>query len=358
MNASRISLWIGFATVAAGVAFMSSQADETTQRSDGQESSTPGVGAAKNLLNSLHDEKQKQAQFPFDSPERKNWNYVPMRRAGIPLANLDADQKQWIDPLLQSALSPEGFKTAKAITQHETILAQLEGNQGRDPERYYTAIFGEPAPRAPWAWRFEGHHLSVNATYVDGNTQVVAPLFMGSNPARVPSGPKAGLRILAAEEDLARALIQSLPQDRRSRAMLSDRAFSDIVTRNDPKVRSLNIEGLPAAQMNEAEKTQLRKLVHVYADRMTQSAAREQLERIERAGFDKLHFGWAGSIEPGKPHYYRVHGPTVLIEYDNTQNNANHIHSVWRDLQNDFGGDLLRAHYSSHSRDDEHGHDH
>lgn len=358
MSASRPSLWIGLATVAVGVAFMSSQADETTQRADAQEGATPGVSAAKNLLNSLPDENRKQAQFAFDSAERKNWNYVPMRRGGIPLADLDADLKQWIDPLLQSALSPEGFKTAKAITQHESILAQLEGNRARDPERYYTAIFGEPAPRAPWAWRFEGHHLSVNATYVDGHTQVIAPLFMGSNPARVPSGPKKGLRILAAEEDLARALMQALPQERRARAMLSERAFSDIVTRNDPKVRSLNMEGLAAGQMNEAEKAQLRKLVHIYADRMTQSAAREQLERIERAGFDKLHFGWAGSIEPGEPHYYRVHGPTVLIEYDNTQNNANHIHSVWRDLQNDFGGDLLRAHYSSHAHDDEHGHDH
>jgi hypothetical protein len=360
MNASRTSLWAGFAIVATsvGVAFMSSRADETTRNSQTQESAAPGLSAAKNLLNSLPEGKQKQVRFAFDSAERTNWNYVPMRRAGIPLADLERDQKQWIDPLLQSALSPEGFKTAKAITQHETILAQLEGNPGRDPQRYYTAIFGEPAPRAPWAWRFEGHHLSVNATYVDGKAQVVAPLFMGSNPARVPSGPQAGLRILAAEEDLARTLIQMLPQERRAQAMLADRAFSDILTRNDPKARSLNMEGLAAGQMTEGEQAQLRKLVHLYADRMTKSAAREQLERIEHAGFHTLHFGWAGSIEPGKPHYYRVHGPTVLIEYDNTQNNANHIHSVWRDLQNDFGGDLLRAHYSAHTYGDEHGHDH
>ena len=179
----------------------------------------------------------------------------------------------------------------------------------------------------------------------------VAPLFMGSNPARVPSGPKAGLRLLAAEEDLARDLIRMLPEARRTRAMLAVDAFPDIITRNDPKVRSLNIEGLAAADMSPAEQTQLRKLLHVYSDRMTESAAREQIERIERAGFGKLHFGWAGSLEPGKPHYYRVHGPTVLIEYDNTQNDANHIHSVWRDLERDFGGDLLRAHYEAHQDD-------
>jgi hypothetical protein len=163
--------------------------------------------------------------------------------------------------------------------------------------------------------------------------------------------------LLAAEEDLARDLIRMLPQARRSRAILADDAFPDIITRNDPKVRSLNIEGLAASDMSQPEQTQLRKLLHVYLDRMTEGAAREQLERIERAGFDKLHFGWAGSLEPGKPHYYRVHGPTVLIEYDNTQNNANHIHSVWRDLERDFGGDLLRAHYEAHRAGD-HGHEH
>jgi hypothetical protein len=149
-----------------------------------------------------------------------------------------------------------------------------------------------------------------------------------------------------------------LPQERRTRAMLAADAFPDIITRNDPKVRSLNIEGLAARDMSQPEQTQLRKLLQLYADRMTESAAREQLERIERAGFDKLHFGWAGSLEPGKPHYYRVHGPTVLIEYDNTQNNANHIHSVWRDLERDFGGDLLRAHYEQHRSADTQGHEH
>jgi hypothetical protein len=198
----------------------------------------------------------------------------------------------------------------------------------------------------------------VNATNVEGQRQIVAPLFLGSNPARVASGPKAGLRLLAAEEDLARALIQMLPGERRARAMLSEDAFSDIVTRNDPKVRSLEVEGLAASDMTGTEQEQLRKLLHVYANRLTEPAARDQLERIERAGFGKLHFGWAGSIEPGKPHYYRLHGPTVLIEYDNTQNNANHIHTVWRDLERDFGGDLLRSHYEQHRRAGAQAHDH
>lgn len=337
-----------------GAAFMSSRANEPNESNDKRSS---GTAAARALLELLPAAKQTQAKLPFDSSERTNWNYVPMRRAGVLLAELDANQKTLIDPLLRSALSPAGFKTAQQIVQHESILAEIEGNPRRDPELYYTAVFGEPGQRAPWAWRFEGHHLSVNVTHVDDQTQVVAPLFMGSNPARVQRGPKAGLRLLAAEEDLARDLIRMLPKERRTRAILSDDAFPDIITRNDPKVRSLGMEGLAAGDMSQSEQTQLRKLLHVYSDRMTESAAREQLDRIERAGFDKLHFGWAGSIEPGKPHYYRVHGPTVLIEYDNTQNNANHIHSVWRDLERDFGGDLLRAHYQAHQSDD-HGHEH
>lgn len=315
--------------------------------------------AANSFLQALPDSKRSQAQLPFESGERTSFNYVPMKRAGIPLAGLDANQKTLVDSLLSSALSPSGLDTAKAIIQHEQILAEMENNpRRRDPGLYYTVVFGEPAPKAPWAWRFEGHHLSVNATNVAGQNQVVAPLFMGSHPARVPSGPKAGLRLLEAEEDLARALIQMLPEERRARAMLSDDAFSDIVTRNDPKVRALDIEGLAASDMTRAEQEQLRKVLSVYANRLTESAARDQLARIEQAGFGKLHFGWAGSTEAGKPHYYRLHGPTVLIEYDNTQNNANHIHSVWRDLERDFGGDLLRSHYEHHRQAGTRDHDH
>lgn len=325
--------------------------------SDEQESA--GAQAARSFLQALPESKRLQVQLPFESDERTRWNYVPMRRAGIPLGNLDANQKTLVDSLLRSALSRQGLDTAKGIVQLESILAEIEGDpRRRNPDLFYTVIFGEPGPRAPWAWRFEGHHLSVNATRVEGQTQVVAPLFMGSNPARVASGPKAGLRLLAAEEDLARALIQMLAGERRARAMLSDVAFSDIVTRNDRKARSLDLEGLAASDMSEPEREQLRKLLHVYAGRLTEPAARDQLDRIERAGFGKLHFGWAGSIEPGKPHYYRVHGPTVLIEYDNTQNNANHIHTVWRDLERDFGGDLLRTHYEHHRRASTHEHQH
>ncbi len=358
MNSLRITIAACAFIAIVGASVMPEDESNTKTTTTSDNAGAAATAAAQKLLDALPNEKRKRAQFTFDAPERSEWNYVPMQRAGLPLKAMDTGQRASVDGLLRSALSPTGFDTAKKIEAHENILGALEGRPSyRDPDLYYAAVFGNPSLRAPWAWRFEGHHLSVNSTWVDG-TQVIAPLFMGSNPARVPSGEHAGLRILAVEEDLGRALIRMLPADRRARAMLSDQAFADIVTRNDPKVRSLEIEGLPAAAMTEAEQAQLRKLVHVYADRMTEAAAHDQLARIEQAGFEKLHFGWAGSIEPGKPHYYRIHGPTVLIEYDNTQNNANHIHTVWRDLERDFGGDLLRSHYAQHRPGDAHGHEH
>jgi hypothetical protein len=198
----------------------------------------------------------------------------------------------------------------------------------------------------PWGWRFEGHHLSVNVTDLGPHGQIVAPLFMGANPARVPNGPKAGHRLLAAEEDVAFELLRMLDPDQRARATISAQTFGDIVTRSDPTVKPMAFAGLPAAEMGMDQQRQLRRLLEVYARRMADSSAHRQLERIDDAGFARLHFAWAGSHQPGQPHYYRIHGPTVLVEYDNSQGSANHIHTVWRDLENDFGGDLLRKHYA------------
>jgi hypothetical protein len=170
---------------------------------------------------------------------------------------------------------------------------------------------------------------------------------MGANPARVPSGPQAGFRLLAAEEDLARELIQQLAEPRRRAAIIDDTAYPDILTGNDPTVRPLELAGLAAADMTPAEQRQLRRLIEVYTGRLVPAAAQDTWARLDRAGFGRLHFAWAGSIEPGQKHYYRVHGPTLLIEYDNTQNDANHIHTVYRDLERDFGGDALRKHLAS-----------
>jgi hypothetical protein len=312
-------------------------------------------GAARAFLASLTPELRKAASFPADSPERLAWHYVPKDRVGVSLLQLDDPQSEALGPLLASALSPEGLLAARGVMKHENILRRIETEAGvgnasrRDPGLYFTTIFGTPNASAPWAWRFEGHHLSLNVTQLPGHPPVVAPIFVGANPARVLAGPNAGFRLLAAEEDLGRELVTMLPPDKLKVALISADAPGEILTRNDPKVAPLATEGLAAAAMSARERAQLKRLLEVYVGRMTADAAKDAMARIERAGFEKVHFAWAGGTGTGQPHYYRIHGPTVLIEYDDTQNDANHIHTVYRDLQRDLGGDALRAHYRSDS---------
>jgi len=313
----------------------------------------PGaVEAARSFLASLPAGLRATASFPLDSPERTSWYFVPRDRVGVPLLKLDDPQAELLGPLLATALSPEGLLEARGAMKHENILRRIETDQGidatrRDPGLYYTSVFGTPGTAKPWGWRFEGHHLSLNVTQLPGQPPVVAPLFIGANPAKVPSGLEAGFRLLGAEEDLGRALITMLPEERRKQAMLSDTAFPEIVTGNDPKVRPLALEGLAAADMKPDEQRALRRIIELYTGRVNPASAKDLLARMDHAGFGKVRFGWAGGIEPGRKHYYRVHGPTLLIEYDNTQNDANHVHTVYRDLQRDFGGDVLRQHLAA-----------
>lgn len=312
--------------------------------------------AARAFLATLSPDLRKTASFPVNSAERSAWHYIPKDRVGVSMLQLDDPQSEALGDLLATALSPEGLLTARGVIKHENILRRVETEAGidatrRDPGRYHTAVFGTPSAAAPWAWRFEGHHLSINVTQLPGQPPIVAPLFVGANPAKVLTGPNAGYRLLAAEEDLGRELVRMLSAEQRKIAQIKAEAFDEIVTRNDPKVASLAVEGLAAADMTEAERAQLRRVLNLYVARMSAAAAKDQWARIERAGFEKLRFAWAGGIEEGQPHYYRIHGPTLLVEYDDTQNGANHIHTVYRDLERDLGGDALGAHYRADRHD-------
>jgi uncharacterized protein DUF3500 len=305
--------------------------------------------AANAFLKSLPAELGAAASFKLEAPERFDWNFIPKARVGASLLKLDDQQAELVGPLLATALSPEGLLSARGVMKHENILRRVETERGidasrRDPGLYYTSIFGKPSVAAPWAWRFEGHHLSINVTEVPGQPPLIGPVFMGANPAKVPTGPQTGFRLLAAEEDLGRALVTLLPEEKRKVALIRDTAFSEILTTTDREVK-LELAGLAARDMSAQERQQLRELVELYVNRFVGASAAEVLKRLDAAGFDNLRFAWAGGLEVGQPHYYRVHGPTLLIEYDDTQNEANHIHTVYRDLQHDFGGDLLRAHY-------------
>ncbi len=316
---------------------------------------TTPPATVQTFISTLSNSQRAVASFPFDDPERINWAYVPQSRRGLALGSMNAEQRDAAFALLGTGLSRSGITLAHGVIELEGILGGIEGfpwYPRRDRDHYYMTVFTPPAGTHPPGWRFEGHHLSVNVTDLGPHGQIVAPLFMGANPARVPSGPRAGFRLLAAEQDVAFELLNMLDPRQRTRATISAQTFGDVVTRSDPTVKPMAFAGLSAADMTAGQKGRLLGLLEVYARRMAVSSAQAQLKRINDAGFDRLHFAWAGAHQPGEPHYYRIHGPTVLVEYDNSQGGANHIHTVWRDLENDFGGDLLKKHYSKQPHGD------
>jgi hypothetical protein len=338
------------AFLALAVAGCGAKAPERADAAFGADTSAAAV-TARAFLATLSDGLREEASFPFDDPERTTWAYVPQSRNGIPLGAMNENQRAAAFAVLGTGLSDRGVQLARGVVELEEILGDLEGMFSRvmlrrDPGRYYLSLFTRPDSGVPWGWRFEGHHLSVNVTELGPHGQVVAPLFVGANPARVPSGPRQGFRLLAAEEDLAFELLRLLDPGQRARATIAAETFGNIVTGTDPVATPVPVAGLPAAEMTVPQRQRLRLLLDAYVGRMNESTAQRVLRRIEEAGFGRLHFAWAGAQEPGSPHYYRIHGPTVLAEYDNSQGGANHIHSVWRDLENDFGGDLLRKHYA------------
>jgi len=304
--------------------------------------------AAVALLESLNDPRRERAQFDLEDPERLDWAYIPTARRGVPIADMTGEQRLRTHELLRTALSSEGYLKVISVMQLEEILRALEtSGLARNVEGYYLSIFGDPASGSPWGWRFEGHHVSLNFTSVPTRGLAVTPFFLGSNPAEVRAGSWTGLRVMAEEEDVARQLLASLSREQRSRAVFSADAPNDIETRDDPVARELPLEGLPAADMTPDQRLLLVHLLEVYAGNLDAEIADERLSAIREAGIENLRFAWAGGTARGEPHYYRIQGPTLLIEYDNVQNGANHIHAVWRDRSNDFGADILRLHYET-----------
>ncbi|PYS34609.1 MAG: hypothetical protein DMG14_29045 [Acidobacteria bacterium] len=217
----------------------------------------------------------------------------------------------------------------------------------RDPLKYYVSVFGTSSTKDTWGWRVEGHHVSLHFTVVKGNFIASSPTFFGSNPAEVREGPKKGLRILGDQEDAARSLLMALNDSQRAKAIIQNVALTDIVTTNKVDVNPLSPVGITAADMTPQQRDLLMKIVEVYTSKMADDIAAERRAKVQKAGVEKIAFAWAGETERGKKHYYRIQGPTFLIEHDNTQNDGNHVHSVWRDFNGDFGRDLLREHVAS-----------
>jgi hypothetical protein len=328
-----------------------------------ERSSSTMAAAATRFLSTLTPEQRQKATFAFASDERMRWHFIPtgpapmVPRNGLTIKDMTEPQRRAAHDLLKAGLSQRGYLAASSIMDLETVLGALEAAQRaaaaqpprnapivRDPERYFFSVFGNPSSKDAWGWRVEGHHVSLHFTVVKGTLVAGTPAFFGSNPAEVREGPKKGLRILGAEEDAARALLDALSDAQRQKAIVNVEAPGDMLTMNTLDIKPLEPIGIAASALDAGQRDKLMKLIDVYAGYMAADIAADRLARIRKAGIDTIGFAWAGPVEKGKKHYYRVQGPTFLIEYDNTQNDGNHIHSVWRDFNGDFGRDLLREH--------------
>jgi hypothetical protein len=303
------------------------------------------VQSANKLIAALTAEQKKRALWAWEDASRTEWHFIPKERAGLPLKAMDAKQRELAHGLFKSGLSQAGYTKATQIIELEKVLAEIEKNPvRRDPELYHFWIFGKPEAKGTWGWRVEGHHLSLHFTVVKGSVIATTPAFMGANPAEVRDGPLKGRRVLRAEEDLARELLASFDDKTRAQVVFDAKAPDDILTKAESKVGPLDKAGVLAKSMSKEQKDLLRKILLEYAGAMPPRLAEERLAKVDKAGFDNLSFAWAGGPKRGDPHYYRIQGPTFVVEYDNTQNGANHVHSVWRDFDGDFGRDLLREH--------------
>jgi len=320
-----------------------------------QRSAAAMASAAGRFLDSLTPEQRSRAAFAFGSDDRLRWHFIPNEmfpRKGLMLKDMTETQRRRAHDLLRTGLSARGYSKVTSIIQLEDVLKVVEagGRFARNKEEYLFSVFGTPGPKGPWGWRVEGHHVSVRFTINGGsvtNHVASSPMFLGSNPAEVRDGPQKGTRVLGEEEDAARALVQALTPDQAKTAIVSAIAPSDILTMNRNDLAPLPEDGIQYSALQPRQQAMLVRLIEAYTSTMEPDVAAERMAVATRGGLDKVRFAWAGSTVRGEKHYYRVQGPTFLIEFDNTQNDGNHVHSVWRDFGGDFGRDLLRDHLAA-----------
>jgi len=311
------------------------------------------TAAANDFLNSLDRAQRRSASFEFAGDERYKWAYTPIDRNGLLVTDMTADQRDAAFALMETGYSARGTATAHRIIELETVLGEWEGMSKNESQwersvgRYWFSVFGTPGSvDEPWGFRVGGHHIALSANVVNGEQVTVLPLFFGANPATIRHGDRKGERTLVEEEDWARALLTSFDGDQMKIAVVDPVAPADILTTNvrsvDPGIAAV---GIGFNDLHDGQRDQLVSLVRHYVNRANDDLAANYWRAVESAGFDAVTFAWAGPPEAGEGHYYAIRHPRFLIEYDNTQNGANHIHSVLRDYSHDWGDDLLAAHY-------------
>lgn len=312
-------------------------------------------GRANAFLSSLSPELLQQVKFPVENDERMNWTIVPRDRKGVPFKALDQGQRDAATNLLKESLSKQGYTKTTEIMALENVLRVIEGrgpdDTHRDPLNYYLTIFGNPSKEEPWGWRLEGHHVSLNFFSIDGKVVSSTPSAFGSNPGIVPIGEQKGKQALKLETDLGFKLVNSLSKAQLATARFSEEAPPEMLTLAKREADVLEPKGISYKEMTAAQQKDLLTLLDVYVKNYSFGFSSRLMDKIRKAGIENLHFAWAGSLSPGAGHYYRIQGPMLLIEYDNTQTNANHVHTAVRDLTDDFAYDILREHYArEHSR--------
>lgn len=308
---------------------------------------------ARTFLATLGPELKKAVQRPFQDDQRASFHYIPMARPGPTFHDFNTQQKKAALALLRASLSQSGYGKATGVMELEKILYQLENqtneeppaNAYRDPLNYHFLVFGQPAGNAPWGWKIEGHHVSFSFTAATGSIVSSTPAFLGTNPAVVSTGPQKGKEILKDETELGFKLVNALSPAQLAKARFSETAPREIMTGNQRKVQALEPLGISRKALNPGQQKILDALINTFLGNFEADFEVAFRAKIEKAGWDNIAFAWAGALEPGKGHYYRIQNPAFLVEYDNTQNNANHVHTVVRDLTNDFGEDHLKAHY-------------
>jgi len=343
----RLLLALGFSVIGAAGVMVAAQKTASAM-----------AGAANKWLGSLNADQKQRATFAFDSDERLRWHFVPNEmfpRKGVQFKEMSEAQQSLARDLIKTGLSARGYTTATSIMGLERVLQAIEGPNRRfprDPEAYQLAVFGTPGDAHAWGWRLEGHHVSVRFDVVNGSLTSSTPSFFGANPAEVradvPNAAPRGTRVLGAEEDAARALLDSLDAGQKTTAIVQTDAPNEMLTSNALQADPQSPLGLKASAMTKAQRDKLMALIDVYTAFMVPDVAADRMERLKKAGMDDIAFAWAGDTDKGKKHYYRIQGPTFLVEYDNAQNDGNHIHSVWRDFNGDFGRDLLREHLKAY----------
>jgi hypothetical protein len=291
----------------------------------------------------------------LDSEQRENWQFWPTQRVGLSLELMSGEQRKMVHKLLTTILSSNGYLKVVHIMQLEQILDMLDASGlPRSVDHYVLVLFGTPSMDAPWAWRFEGHHVSLNVAVAPDGVSVT-PSFLGSNPAEVLAGPLAGFRVHGVNEDLGRELVTSLGDRQKSQAIISDQAPGEIFTGNIRKERSqwnawresLAPQGVAVSDLNEVQQHWVRRILDEVVGNYRPEISTAALQSIDPA---ELRFAWMGATERGEPHYFRLQGPDFVFEYDNVQNMGNHVHSVWRSKAGDFGEDILERHYQSAHR--------